>query len=46
MGKTAIWTIFCFSPRPPLDNVDEQRAKLAPSNVIVSQHFIGGEGEF
>ena len=24
MGKTAIWTILCFSPLPPLNNVEEQ----------------------
>ena len=23
MGKTAIWTILCFSPLPPLNNVEE-----------------------
>ena len=46
MGKTAIWTILCFSPLPPLNNVEEQWAKLASSNVIGSQHCIGGEGEF
>ena len=23
MGKTAIWTIFSFSPLPPLKNVEE-----------------------
>ena len=46
MGKTAIWTILCFSPLPPLNNVEEQWAKLASSNVMGSQHCIGGEGEF
>ena len=24
MGKTVIWTIFCLSPLPPLNNVEEQ----------------------
>ena len=24
MGKTATWTIFCFSPLPPLNNVEKQ----------------------
>ena len=24
MGKTAIWTVLCFSPLPPLNNVNEQ----------------------
>ena len=46
MGKTAIWTIVCSSLLAPLNNVEEQRAKLASSNVIGSQHCIGGEGEF
>ena len=46
MGKTAIWTILSFSPLPPLKNVEEQWAKLASSNVMGSQHCIGGEREF
>ena len=46
MGKTAIWTILCFSPLPLLNNVEEQWAKLAWSNFIGSQHCIGGEEEF
>ena len=46
MGKTAIWTILCFSPVPPLNNVEEQWAKLSSSNVISSQHCIGGEEGF
>ena len=46
MGKTSIWTILCFPPLPPLDNVEEQWAKVASSNVISSQHYIGREGEF
>ena len=45
MGKTAIWTILCFSPLPPLNNVEEQKAKLASSNFVGSQHCIGGEEE-
>ena len=45
MGKTAIWTIFHFSPTP-LNNFEEQGSKLAPSNVIDSKHCIGGEREF
>ena len=24
MGKTAIWTVFCFSPLPPLNNFEQQ----------------------
>ena len=46
MGKTAIWTIVFSSLLAPLNNVEEQRAKLASSNVIGSQHCVGGEGEF
>ena len=46
IGKTAIRTILYFLPLPPLNNVEEQSAKLASSNVISSQHCIGGEGEF
>ena len=42
MGKAAIWTIFCFSPFLPFNNVLE----LASSNVTDSQHCIGEEGEF
>ena len=41
-----MWTTLCFSPLPPLNNVEQQGAKLASSNVIGSQHCIGGEGEF
>ena len=44
--KMAIWTILCFSRFPPLSNVEEQWTKLPPSNVMGSQHCIGGEGEF
>ena len=43
MEKTAIWAILCFSPLPSLNNVEEQWAKLASSNVI-SSHCIAGEG--
>ena len=46
MEKTAIWTILCFSPLSFLNNVEDQLAKLASSNVIGSQHCIGGEGKF
>ena len=46
MGKTAIWTILCFSPLPPLNNVEKQWAKPVSSNAIDSQHCIGGEEEF
>ena len=46
MGKTAIWTILCLSPLPPLNNVEEQWAKLASGNVMGWQHCIGKEGEF
>ena len=46
MGKTAIWTISCFSTLPSLNNVEKQREKLASSYVMGSQHCIGGEGDF
>ena len=46
MGKTAIWTISCLSPLLPLNNVEEQWAKFASSNVMGSQHCREGEGEF
>ena len=46
MRKTAVWTILCFSPLPPLNNFEEQKAKLASSNVVALQYCIGGEGEF
>ena len=46
MEKTAIWTILCFSPLLPLNYVEEQWARLTPSNVIGSQHCIGREREF
>ena len=45
MGKTTIWTIYCFSSLSPFNNVEEQWARLASSNVMSSQHFIEGEGE-
>ena len=45
MGKTAIWTIFS-SPFPHVNNVGEQRPKVASSNANDLQHFIGREGEF
>ena len=41
MGKTAIWTVFCFPPLSPLNNVEENLL-----SVIGSQHCIGGEGKF
>ena len=41
IGKTAIWAISCFYPLPPLSNVEKQRAKLASSYVMDSQHCIG-----
>ena len=46
MGKTAIRTILCFYPVPPLNNVEKQIAKVASSYVTASQHCIGGEGRF
>ena len=46
MRKTAIWEISCFYPLPPLNNVEKQRAKVASSYIIGSQHCIGGEGDF
>ena len=33
MGKTAIRAISCFSPLPPLNNVEKQSAKLASTWV-------------
>ena len=46
MGKTAIWEISCFCSLPPLNNVEKQWAKFVSSNVMGSQHRIGGEGDF
>ena len=46
MGKTAIWTILCFYPLSPLNNVEKQLSKIASSYVIGSQHCIGRKGEF
>ena len=46
MGKTAIWAISRFYSSPPLNNVEEQRAKLPWSYVMVLQHCIKGEGDF
>ena len=46
MGKTAIRAISCFSPLPPLNNVEKQGAKLASSYVMGLQHCVGGEGGF
>ena len=37
MRKTAIWTILGFSPLPPINDVEEQWAKLESSNVMDSQ---------
>ena len=34
MRKTAIWTILGFSPLPPINDVEEQWAKLESSNVM------------
>ena len=44
MGKIAISAILCFSPLPPLNNVDKQLAKLASSYNMGLQHCVGGEG--
>ena len=46
MGKIAIWTILCFSPLAPLNNVEKQWAKLSLSNVIGFRHCIEGGWEF
>ena len=46
MRKTAIWAISCLYPLPPLNNVEEQQAKVASSCVMDSQRCIGGEGDF
>ena len=46
MGKTAIWTIFCFSSLHPLNNVVTQLTTLEPSYAMGSQHCGGGEGDF
>ena len=46
MGKTAIGTILCFCPLPPLNTVEKQQAKVVSSYVMDSQHCVEGEGEF
>ena len=46
MRKAGICTILCFYSLPPIKNVEKQRAKVASSHVMNSQHFVGGEGEF
>ena len=46
MGKTAIRDISCFSPLPPLNNVEKQSAKLASSYITGLQHCVVGEGLF
>ena len=46
LEKAAIWTVLCFSPIPPLNNVEEQWVKLASNSVMGSQHCIAGDGEF
>ena len=46
MEKTAIWAISCSYPLPALNNVEKQRARLASSYVMGSQHCVGGEGDF
>ena len=46
MGKTGIWTILCFYPRPHVNIVEKQQAKVSSSHVMGSQYCIGGEGEF
>ena len=45
MGKTSIWSTSFFYPLPPLSNVEKQRAKLASSYGMGSQHCIGEERE-
>ena len=45
-GKNCYLDNFVFLSPPPLKNVEEQWAKLASSNVMDSQHCIGGEREF
>ena len=44
MGKSAIWTILCFYPFPPLNNVEKQSAKVASSYVMGSHYRRRGEG--
>ena len=46
MGKTAIWTILCFSPLPRVNNGEEQWEKLASSNVLGLPHCVREEGGF
>ena len=46
MGKAAIWAISFSYPLPPINNVEKQRANLASSYVMGSQHCIGGEEDF
>ena len=46
MGKTDIWRILSLPPLPPLNNVEEEWAKLASSIFIALQHCIWTEGGF
>ena len=46
MGKSAIWTVLCFYPFPPLNNIEKQWAKVASSYIMGSRYRRGGEGGF
>ena len=46
MEETAIWTILCFYPVPPLNNVEKQWSKVASGYVMGSQHWKGKRGNF
>ena len=46
MEKSPIWTTLCFSLLTPLNNVEEQLAKVVSSNVMDSQNCTGREGGF
>ena len=45
-GKNSYLDNFLFLPPSPLNNVEKKRAKLMSSDVMGSQHCIGGEGIF
>ena len=46
MGKTATWTIFCFSPSFPFNNVDKNEQNLCQAMLWVHNIVWGGEGDF
>ena len=46
MGKTVNWAILCFSPLLPLNNVEEQWAKLRQAILWVRNIVSGESGSF